>query len=123
MQNVYLTKECARLLRRSGVADDDVIEAVNRAEAGKIDADLGGGLIKQRVARAGQGRSGGFRTVIAYRRGERAIFLHMFAKSRQANLSPAELEAYRRIAGGYDELSDEQLEAIADASDWRRIEI
>jgi len=39
--------------------DDRLCEAVERAESGLIDANLGGGLIKQRVARLGQGRSGG----------------------------------------------------------------
>ncbi len=81
MRYIYLTKEFARLARRSGVADAALIEAVNRAENGHIDADVGGGLIKQRVARPKTGRSSGFRTIIAYRRGTRAIFLHMFAKS------------------------------------------
>jgi len=52
-----------------------------------IDTDLGHGLIKQRVARPGEGRRGGFRTVIAYRVGGRAVFLFGFAKSDQANLS------------------------------------
>jgi len=52
-----------------------LVEAVERAEGGSIDADLGGGIIKQRVARAGQGRSGGYRMMIAYRAGTRAVFL------------------------------------------------
>jgi hypothetical protein len=55
-----------------------------------VGADLGHGLIKQRVARPGEGRSGGFRTVIAYRVGARAFFLFGFAKSDQANLSKAD---------------------------------
>jgi hypothetical protein len=89
MKHAYLTKEFARLARRGGLTDDGLAEAIDRAEDGKIDADLGGGFIKQRVARPGKGRSGGFRTIIAYRKGARAIFLHLFAKARQANLSKA----------------------------------
>jgi hypothetical protein len=94
MEHFYLTKEFARLARRSGLPDDRLSEAIDRAEDGKLDADLGGGLIKQRVARPGKGRSGGFRTIIAYRKGERAIFLHMFAKAQQANLGKL---GWRRI--------------------------
>jgi len=63
-----------------------------------IDADLGGGVIKQRVARQGQGRSGGFRTIIAFRSGDRSIFMYGFAKNRKANVSDDELEVYRRLA-------------------------
>jgi hypothetical protein len=92
MKHFYLPKESAREARRSGLSDDALREAVDRAESGAIDADLGGGLIKQRVARSGEGRSGGFRTVMAYWSGERAVFLHLFPKSRQSNIGPAELE-------------------------------
>jgi hypothetical protein len=60
------------------------------AERGLIDADLGQGLIKQRVARPGEGRRGGCRTIVAYRNDERAVFLFGFAKSVQANLNKAE---------------------------------
>lgn len=122
MRHLFLTKEFARQARRSGLSDDGLLEAVGRAEDGKVDADLGGGLIKQRVARPGQGRSGGFRTVIAYRRGERAIFLHLFAKARQANLSQAELETLQKLAKIYDVLDDAQLDELVAGRGWRRIE-
>ncbi|WP_275099291.1 type II toxin-antitoxin system RelE/ParE family toxin [Sedimenticola hydrogenitrophicus] len=60
-------------------------ETVERAGKGQIDADLGGGVLKQGVARQGQGKSGGFRTIILYRTAERAVFVYGFAKSdRQA---------------------------------------
>jgi hypothetical protein len=52
-----------------------------------IDANLGHGLIKQRVARRGEGKRGGFRTIIAYRAGDRSVFLYGFAKNQQANIS------------------------------------
>ena len=72
------------------------MEAIVRAERGLVDADLGGGVIKQRVARAGQGRSGGFRTLILFRQGDRAIFAFGFAKSRQENISQADLAVLRQ---------------------------
>jgi hypothetical protein len=120
--HAYLTKEFARLARRSGLTDVGLFEALDRAEDGKIDANLGGGLIKQRVPLPGKGRSGGFRTVIAYRQGERAIFLHVFAKSRQENLNDIELETYRELAKTYLALDDQQLEALVAVRGWRRIE-
>ena len=53
----FKTKWLTRFARREGIADKSLREAIERAERGLIDADLGGGLIKQRVARQGQGRS------------------------------------------------------------------
>ena len=62
---VFKTRAFARYARREQIDDAALVGAVRRAERGQIDADLGGGVIKQRVARPGAGRSGGFRTVIA----------------------------------------------------------
>lgn len=122
MKQFYLSKEFSRLARRNGLGDEGLKEAVKRAEGGRVDADLGGGLIKQRVARGSRGRSSGFRTIIAYRRGKRAVFLHMFAKARQDNLSDVELEIYRDYAKELDALSDLQLEELVKTRGWRRIE-
>jgi hypothetical protein len=94
----FKTKWLARFARREGITDKSLREAIERAERGLIDADLGGGLIKQRVARQGQGRSGGYRTIIAYRAKERAVFLLGFAKNEQENISSDELRSFRQIA-------------------------
>jgi len=107
---VFKTKEFARFARKEGIRDEDLREAVNRAERGLIDANLGAGLIKQRVARPGQGRRGGFRTIIVWRPGDRSMFVHGFPKSRKADLEPDELVVYREFAAlllGYD---DETIE-------------
>lgn len=95
---VYKTKDFARFARKEKIDDDALCEGVDRAERGLIDADLGGGLIKQRVARKGQGRSAGFRTIIAYRSAKRAVFLHGFAKSTRDNTSDDELVALKKAS-------------------------
>jgi hypothetical protein len=77
---IFKTKWLGRFARRERIADTNLGEAIARAMRGQIDADLGGGIIKQRVARAGQGRSGGYRMVVAYRAGDRAVFLYQFAE-------------------------------------------
>lgn len=94
----FKTKWLARFARRERIADKSLREAIERAERGLIDADLGGGLIKQRVARQGQGRSGGYRTIVAFRAGERAVFLYGFAKNALGNISPDELLILRKVA-------------------------
>lgn len=87
-------------------------DAVRRAEGGLVDADLGGGVIKQRVARPGQGKSGGYRTLILFRQGDRAIFAFGFAKSAQANISKADLVLLRETAAEALGWSGEELERL-----------
>ncbi len=66
-----------------------------------IDADLGSGVIKQRVPRPGQGRSGGFRTILFYRLKTRAVFVDGFAKSYQDNIDDDDLEMFRELAAEF----------------------
>jgi hypothetical protein len=80
---VFKTKEFIHFVRRERITDARLCEAVNRAVRGLIDANLGGGLIKQRIARPGQGRSGGYRTLMAFRNKHRAVFVYGFAKSER----------------------------------------
>lgn len=98
---VYKTRWVARFVRRERIADRSLRDAIARAEQGLIDADLGGGIIKQRVARAGQGRSGGYRMLVAYRAGNRAVFLYGFAKNERANIDAAELATLREIGAAW----------------------
>jgi len=108
---VFKTKPFARFAAREAIDDDDLCAAVARADQGRIDADLGGGVIKQRVARRGQGRSGGFRTIILFRRGARAFFVYGFAKSDRDNIRRDELRAFRRLADEMLGLGDAHLAA------------
>jgi len=95
---VLKTRWFARFARQEKIADAGLREAIERAERGLVDADLGGGLVKQRVARQGQGRSGGYRVLVAYREKNRAIFLFGFAKSDQENVGSDELAFLRELA-------------------------
>jgi hypothetical protein len=95
---VFKTRSFARFARSERITDASLCEAVRRAERGLIDANLGGGVIKQRVARPGQGRSGGYRLLIAYSASTRAVFLFGFAKSARTNVDDDELLSLREIA-------------------------
>ena len=90
-------------------------------ERGLIDADLGSGLIKQRVARVGKGRSGGYRTIVAYRHARRAVFLYGFAKSERENIGPEELAALRRIGSNWLNASSETIVEALDESDLEEV--
>jgi hypothetical protein len=98
---IFKTRWLRRYARRERIADESLREAIERAERGLVDADLGGGVIKQRVARAGQGRSGGYRMLVAYRAGERAVFLYDFAKRERENIDADELLTLREIGAAW----------------------
>jgi len=95
---VYATKWFSRFAKSERISDSRLCDAVERAARGLLDADLRRGLIKQRVSRPGQGRRGGYRVLIAYRAGERAVFLYGFAKSQRDNISAPQLAEWQARA-------------------------
>jgi hypothetical protein len=118
---IFANRWFAKFAAKEKISDATLAQAVHRAEIGLIDADLGGGLIKQRLARRGSGKSGGYRSIMIFRSGERAIFVFAFAKSDKANLSAAELKAYRKAASIMLELGAGQIETEVEAG--RLIEV
>ena len=95
--HVYAIKGFERFRRKERISEKLLVEAIDRAMSGLIDADLGGGLVKQRVARPGQGKRGGYRTIIAYQAGKRAVFLFGFAKNAKDNIALEDLAHWRLI--------------------------
>lgn len=109
---IFKTKPFARFANnKEKIADAALVEAVRRAEKGVFDADLGGGVIKQRIARRGQGKSGGFRSIVLFRAAHRAFFVYGFPKSARKNIRDDELAAFRRLAGELLALDDAGLRA------------
>jgi hypothetical protein len=116
---VFKTKWFRRFARREGILDEMLCDAVARAGGGQIDADLGSGVIKQRIARKGQGRSGGYRSLIVFRAEDRAIFVFGFAKSEREDLEPDELRDLRKTARLLLTYDAEQLEeAVVNDELW-----
>ena len=95
---IYKNRWFAKFASREGIGDAALVAAVEQASSGLVGADLGGGLIKQRVAREGGGKSGGYRTLVFFRHEERAIFAFGFAKSDKANLNAVELRTYKQAS-------------------------
>ena len=98
---IFKARWFARFARDERISDQRLSQSVSLAEAGLVDADLGGGVIKQRVARPGRRRSGGYRVLVAYRTGQRAVFIYGFAKNERENIAPDELKTLREIAAGW----------------------
>ena len=107
----FRTKPFNRFAASNGIDDDELCDAVRRARRGLVDADLGGGVIKQRLARPGQGRAGGFRCIILFRRTGNAFFVHGYAKRDRAGIGPEELRAFRLLASHMLGLDDRAIRA------------
>jgi hypothetical protein len=118
---IYKLKAFARLQRKERIPDASLIKAVRSAEGGLVGADLGGGLIKQRIARVGQGKSGGYRSVIAFRRGERAVFFFGFAKNERSNIDGEELQEFKRLALVFLELNAKQIATLIDDNELMEV--
>jgi hypothetical protein len=97
-----------RFARRFGIGDDDLLLALN----GPCDADLGGGVFKYRLAREGEGSSGGARALVAIKIGRRAVLMFGFEKKDMANIKPDELRGYKKAAAIYLGYSEGEITAI-----------
>lgn len=73
------------------------------------------------MARPGQGRSGGFRTILAYRAGDRAVFLYGFAKGRMANVAENDLRDLADFGALLLGLDDEGIEAMLAGDELKEV--
>jgi hypothetical protein len=118
MTEIYKTKGFARYARRERLNDAALCEAVKRANRGIVDADLGRGVIKQRVARPGQGRSGGFRVILFYRLGNRVVFVEGFSKNEKSNITADELKQLRKLAITFLSYSPTAVTKLVQIGEW-----
>ncbi len=108
---IFLNKSFQRFANKESIDIDSLCLAVQRADAGQVDADLGGGVIKQRIARSNEGKSGGYRSIILYRTETLAFFVYGYAKNERDNITADELKAFKKLAKTVLSFDTEQLEA------------
>lgn len=106
---IFRSKSFTRFAKKAGLADEALLKVADDAEHGLIDAQLGGGVIKQRIARRGEGKSGGFRAIILYKPNRLAVFVYGFAKKDQENISRQDLAAVRLLATQMLNYDDRQI--------------
>lgn len=115
MRRAFKTRHFGRWMRKTGLSDALLCAAVAEMEQGLIDADLGKGVVKKRIALPGRGKSGGARTLVATNRGNRWFFVFGFEKNQRANIDAQELEALQDIAGDLLKLTNAELDrAVAE---------
>lgn len=111
---VLATQPFARWMRRNKVVDDDLFAATEEMVAGLIDADLGGHIVKKRVALQGRGKSSGARTIVATKFGRKWIYLFGFEKNERSNIDSSELKALQELAKIYLDLTDAETKSAID---------
>ena len=113
MKRVFKTRHFNRLMK--SLDDKALCGAVEEMMQGLIDADLGGYIVKKRVALPGRGKSGGARTIVATKKGSRWFFLFGFAKNEKSNITASETERLQAFAADLLSLSDKSLnESVSD---------
>lgn len=110
MRRVFKTRFFSRWMRKSDLTDQALCAAILETERGLVDADLGGSIVKKRVALPGRGKSGSARTLIATNRDSRWFFVFGFEKNERANVSTKELEALQAVAIDLLKLTAAQLD-------------
>lgn len=101
-----------RFARKEKISADALWDAVERAENGHIDADLGGGVIKQRIARPGEGKSKGYRSIVIFCKGELSFFVYGFSKSELGNIREDEEEQFKKMARHVLSLTEARLNEL-----------
>jgi hypothetical protein len=101
---IYKTKWFARFARKEGVRDRSLREAIDRAERGIVDADLGG-----------------YRMLVAYREQGRAVFLFGFAKNERENIDPDELTSLQEIAAAWLMADQKRIETAIETKELQAV--
>ncbi|MBI5751458.1 MAG: type II toxin-antitoxin system RelE/ParE family toxin [Hydrogenophilales bacterium] len=110
MRRIFKTRSFVRWMRKTELTNEALRQAVQEMASGLIDADLGGHVLKKRVALPGRGKRGSARTLVATNRGDKWFFVFGFEKNERANIAPDELLALQLMAQDLLKLSAPQLD-------------
>lgn len=121
---VFLGKKFDKWASSESIAEDALWTAAAEAFMGVVDADLGGYIFKMRIARLGGGKSGGYRTILGFRKdnADRIFFLYGFPKNARATITTHEKAALSLVARDLVETTDQQIEALKQKRTLREIE-
>ncbi len=110
-----------RFTKRENIDNKTLLDAIADMEKGLVDANLGGGVIKQRIARKGKGKSGGYRTIIAFKKGDKAFFIYGFAKNERDNISRKDLKIYKKSATRLLKMTDKEIHKLIEDKELKEI--
>ena len=113
-----ITKSFSKWATKQNIPYGELVEAIQEIENGNFEANLGGHILKKRIRFQGKGKSGSGRTIVCYKKEDRVIFLHGFAKNEKSNLTLKELNGLKELAKILLGLSPEQLSIAIENGDF-----
>lgn len=116
-----MTKHFAKWAAKQNIMENELYKALEEIRSGKFDANLGGHVYKKRIRFEGKGKSGSGRTIVCYKKGDKAIYVHGFAKNEKSNLSRKELILFKEFAKVLLGLSDEKIQIALQAGDFLEV--
>lgn len=111
-KRVFQTRHFAKFASKAGLTDTALCDAAKEMEQGLIDADLGGGVVKKRIALPGKGKSGSSRTIVAHRQKSHWFFVYGFEKNSRANITDREKSALQKMAADLFAYTEADLDAL-----------
>jgi len=121
MKRIFKTRYFSRWMQKVELSDALLLNSVDEMERGLIDADLGGGVFKKRIALPNRGKSGSVRTLIATNKNNRWFFVLGFEKNQRDNIDATELKALKQAAKTMLTISDEKLQLALTNQDLMEI--
>ncbi len=122
MIRIFKNKWFVKFVKKERIEDTQLLTAVTDAELGRIDANYGGGVIKQRIARTGGGKSGGYRSIILYLKGNKAFFVYGFSKKDQDSISKDEESYFKKLAKITLRMTDQEIAAVLEEGTYVELE-
>ena len=107
---IFKNMRFARFADKEDITDEELRDTADLLEAGQFDASLGGGVFKMRVARIGEGKSGGYRVIMIFKSRYRTFYVEGFAKSQKGNISQKEKKHFKELAKEYLALPDDVID-------------
>lgn len=118
---IYKNKAFAKFAHKERISDEKLREVIKAADNGKIDADYGGGVIKQRIARPHEGKSGGYRAILLFRKGTRAFFVYGFPKKDCGNITGPQEKAFKELARETLDLDERALALLVQNGTYQEV--
>ena len=106
---IFITKSFSRWAKKNKLVIQQLRSAANEIAKGTFDANLGGGVIKKRVATKGRGKSASVRTIVAFKRGNHCFFIYGFEKSERKNITDKEEKVFKIVAKELFEFSNHDI--------------
>ncbi len=116
-----MTKHFEKWARKQDIPPKELLKALKELENGFFEANLGGNVIKKRIRFQGKGKSGSGRTIVCYKKDDRAIFVHGFSKNEKSNLSQKELHALKEFAKVLLSLSSKKLQVAIENGNFMEV--